>query len=257
MQFIEKNIKIKIDLKHASSKDMRKIIDNFPSPFDLATAPLLHVGMYILDNCKTLILIDTHHIIVDGTSLNIMIRDFCNIYNNVDTVTSANQISYKDFSVWENRQISSEKQSSIENYWLSKFQNRQIPVLDLPYDYSRPVIKSYNGNKISKQISKSDFEKYENFAKSIGVSSYMFFATAFLIVLYKITNQNEIIIGTPTAGRDLEELQNIIGMFVNNIVLDNVIDANDSILDLIEKVKNTTLDALAYQPYPYDKLVKN
>lgn len=256
MQFIEKNIKIKIDLKHASSKDMKKIIDNFPSPFDLATAPLLHIGMYILDNCKTLILIDTHHIIVDGTSLNIMIRDFCNIYNNVDTVTSANQISYKDFSVWENKQISSEKQSSIENYWLSKFQNRQIPVLDLPYDYSRPVIKSYNGNKISKQISKSDFEKYENFAKSIGVSSYMFFATAFLIVLYKITNQNEIIIGTPTAGRDLEELQNIIGMFVNNIVLDNVIDANDSILDLIEKVKNTTLDALAYQPYPYDKLVK-
>ncbi len=256
MQFIEKNIKIKIEEKHISSRDMRKIIDTFPSPFNLANAPLLHVGMYILDNCKTLILVDTHHIIVDGTSLNIMIRDFCDIYNNKMISKKDSQISYKDFSVWENKEISSKRQDTIENYWLSKFKDKSIPVLNLPYDYPRPVVKSYNGNKISRQISKDDFIKYENFAKSIGISSYMFFATAFLIVLYKITNQNKIIIGTPTAGRDLEELQNIVGMFVNNIVLSNTIDEDDSILDLIEKVKKTTLDGLAYQPYPYDKLVK-
>ena len=190
-----------------------------------------------------------------GTSLNIVIKDFCDIYNNVEN-TLNEPISYKDFAVWENKQVSSKKQETIENYWLSRFSGKDIPVLNLPYDYPRPVVKSYKGNKISKQILKSDFEKYENYAKSIGISPYMFFITAFLIVLYKITNQNELIIGTPTAGRDLEELQNIVGMFVNNIVLSNTIDENASVLDLLNSVKQTTLDSLTYQPYPYDKLVK-
>lgn len=191
-----------------------------------------------------------------GTSLNIIIKDFCDIYNNTMKCDLEETISYKDFAVWENNQLSSKKQENIENYWLSKFKGKEIPVLNLPYDYPRPVVKSYRGNKISKQISKFDFEKYEKFAKSIGASPYMFFLTAFLIVLYKITNQNELIIGTPTAGRDLEELQQIVGMFVNNIVLSNTIDESSTVLDLLESVKQTTLDSLTYQPYPYDKLVK-
>ena len=255
MQFIETDIKITLQVSYESSKNIRKIINKFPSYFDLSKAPLLHIGMYILDNKKTLILMDTHHIIVDGTSLNIIIKDFCDIYNNNKNDLDET-ISYKDFAVWESKQIPSKKLSNIENYWISKFEGKTIPVLNLPYDYPRPVVKSYRGNKITKQISKSDFEKYENFAKSLGISPFMFFITAFLIVLYKYTNQNNLIIGTPTAGRDLDELQNLVGMFVNNIVLSNTIDSNSTVLDLLENVKKTTIDSLTYQPYPFDKLVK-
>ena len=84
-----------------------------------------------------------------GTSLNIVIKDFCDIYNNVEN-TLNEPISYKDFAVWENKQVSSKKQETIENYWLSRFSGKDIPVLNLPYDYPRPVVKSYKGNKISK-----------------------------------------------------------------------------------------------------------
>ncbi len=252
MQFIEKNIKINLKLNYDKCKNLRNIINAFPKSFDLSKAPLLHAQMYILDNEKTLILMDTHHIIVDGTSLDIIVKDFCDIYNG-SFKEDFNAISYKDFAVFENNFKYNE---SIENYWISKFKDREIPVLNLPYDFSRPVMKSYNGYKVSRHLVKSDFEKYENLAKLHGFSPFMFFVTAFLIVLYKYTNQNELIIGTPAAGRDYEELQNLVGMFVNNIVLDNFIDENFSVLDLLTSVKKTTLDGLSYQPYPYDRLVK-
>ncbi len=255
MQRIEKEVKIKLKVLQESSHNRQKLVDSFPHSFDLSKAPLLHVTMYILDNKETLILMDMHHIIVDGTSLNIMIKDFCDFYNGMDTNYNKT-FSYKDFAIFENKLISSSKLASIENYWLSKFENKTIPVLNLPYDFARPVIKSYSGSKIAKQITKSDFEKYESYAKSLGISPYMFFLSAFLLVLYKYTNQNDLILGTPTAGRDLEEVQNLVGMFVNNIVLSHTIEENDTILEFLAKVKTTTVDALTYQPYPFDKLVK-
>lgn len=254
MQKIEKELSINLLVKHESSKNMEKLIDTFPTSFDLSKAPLLHLTMYILDYEKTLLLIDTHHIIVDGTSLNIVMKDFCDFYN--DSCKSFDKtFSYKDFAIFENKQNSAEL-TNIENYWVSKFENKTIPVLNLPYDYARPVMKSYRGNKISKKIRQADFTKYENFAKSLGLSPYMFFLASFFLVLYKYTNQEHLIVGTPTAGRDLEELQNLVGMFVNNIVLSYEIAENDTILEFLEKVKNTTIDALTYQPYPFDKLVK-
>ncbi|MCI8431489.1 MAG: AMP-binding protein, partial [Lachnospiraceae bacterium] len=102
----------------------------------------------------------------------------------------------------------------------------------------------------------SDFKKYENYAKSLGISPYMFFLASFFLVLYKYTNQEHLIIGTPIAGRDLEELQDLVGMFVNNIVLSYEINKNDTILEFLSKIKETSIDALTYQPYPFDKLVK-
>lgn len=255
MQKIEKELNIKLSVKHENSKNTQKLVNSFPSSFDLSNAPLLHIAMYILDNKETLILLDTHHIIVDGTSLNIIIKDFCDFYN--ENCTNFDKtFSYKDFAVLENKLVSSDKLATIENYWLSKFENKAIPILDLPYDYARPIMKSYCGNKISKKITKSNFEKYENYAKSLGISPYMFFLATFFLVLYKYTNQKHLIVGTPTAGRELEELQNLVGMFVNNIVLSYEMDKDDTISAFLDKIKNTTIDALTYQPYPFDKLVK-
>lgn len=254
MQFIENDITIKLNCSHESKKNIKNILNEFPSYFDLSKPPLLHASMYILDNSETLILFDTHHIIVDGTSLNIVIKDFCDLYNNIN-VENTSFIDYKDYSVWESKQTSS-KYLEIENYWVSMFKDKEIPVLNLPYDYVRPVVKSYSGNKITKTLDKKTFNKYIEFSKSLGVSPYMFFVSAFIILLYKYTNQENIIVGTPIAGRDFDELQDIVGMFVNNIVLSNNINPDDNFLDFIEKIKKTTLDALSFQPYPYDKLIK-
>lgn len=255
MQFVEENISISVKAKKDTEKNIKAILRRFPKHFDLSIAPILRVKMYILDNQKTLILFDTHHIIVDGTSLNIVIKDFCDFYNGKEN-DKKEQIDYTDFAVWENKNAKSEKIGLEENYWVTKFENTDIPVLNLPYDYPRPVLKSYKGKKITKNIEKELFVACEEFARNIGISPYMLFISSFILMLYKYTNQNNILIGTPIAGREQQEVQNIVGMFVNNMVISGKINGEMQLVEFLESMKKEVLECIDNEAYPYDNLVK-
>lgn len=238
-----------------SSSEISNLVNNFAKPFDLSKAPLLRIELHYIDNCKTLLLLDSHHIIMDGTSLNILIKDFCNLYNNekIDDL----EIEYTDFSVWENKYLKTKKIEESKNYWINKFVDSEIPSINLPYDYNMPTKRSYEGNTVSNILNPEDFEKYIDFAQKLGISPYMFFISAFFVLLYKYTGQNEILLGTPTSGRTNTQLENIIGMFVNNIVIDGKIDSNSTFKDFANSIKAQILEDLTYQDYPYDLLVKD
>jgi amino acid adenylation domain-containing protein/thioester reductase-like protein len=253
-QIVLENVDFSIKTFNSKQDDMENIINNFPKAFDLSNAPLLRVNVHYLDNKKTLILIDSHHIIIDGTSLNILIHDFCNLYNNADIENS--DLEYIDYAVWENNYINSNDIKNSENYWLSNFKNAEIPVINLPYDYNMPVTPSYVGDKISTTIPKDVFANIDSIAKEIGCSSYMVFLAIFYVLLYKYTSQDDIIVGSPIANRDASSLQNIIGMFVNNIALNGHIDSSKTLNEFLKDIKMAVLEALANQPYPYDLLVK-
>ncbi len=245
---------IDIGVFNGSEKDINKIINEFPKPFDLSKAPLLRVSVCILDNKKTLILLDTHHIIVDGVSLNILMRDFCKLYNDEEVLES--DFSYIDYSVWENNYINSEEINKSDKYWSSVCSNTDVPVLNLPYDYPATNSKSYNGDKIGYSMQKETFEKLQALAKSLNVSEYTLFLTALYIVLYKYTSQTDLIVASPFAGRSFEELSNVIGMFVNNIILRKNIEVTSSVSDLLKSVQNTVTNSLSNQPYPYEFIAK-
>ena len=98
--------------------------------------------------------------------------------------------------------------------------------LNLPYDYNPKAIKTFAGNKISQKIDDSEFKQLEDIAKFLGVSPYILFISAFIILLHKYTNQNEIVIGSPIANREHSELKNLIGMFVNNITITSTVNSN-------------------------------
>lgn len=242
--------------KDYNSKDIQLLVDNFAKPFSLESAPLLRIELHFINNSKTLILIDSHHIILDGTSLNILISEFCKLYNNMQL--DEEKISYIDYSVFENNYIHSTSIEKLQNYWNNTFKNKEIPVINLPYDY--PIVsnnKTFNGNKISTNISKETFDKIETIAKQFNVSPYVLCLSAFYVLLHKYTGQEDIIIGSPTAGRDFEGTENLIGMFVNNIPLYANVNSNMNFKDFILTLKNTVLESLKNQPYPYDMLVKN
>lgn len=245
---------IDIDVFNGSEKDINKIINEFPKPFDLSIAPLLRVSVCVLDNKKTLILLDTHHIIVDGVSLNILMRDFCKLYN--DEKVQESDFNYIDYAVWENNYINSEETKEYDKYWSSVCSNTDIPVLNLPYDYPATNSKSYNGDKIAYTMPKETFEKLQDLAKSLNVSEYTLFLTALYVVLYKYTSQTDLIVASPFAGRTFEEISNVIGMFVNNIVLRKNIETNSSISDLLKSVQDTVTSSLSNQPYPYELVAK-
>lgn len=246
---------IDIKVSNDSEKNIHTIVDNFPKPFDLSTAPLLRVSVCILDNCKTLILLDTHHIITDGVSLNILLRDFCKLYNNEIVLSS--DYTYIDYAVWENNYLKSDNIKVYEKYWSSQFPNDNIPLINLPYDYSANNKDSYHGDSISFKMDKDVFSKFKNLAKVQNISEYSLFLAALYILLYKYTGQTDLIIASPFANRNYEEFSNVIGMFVNNIVLRKQIDPANTITSFIKSVQSLVSDSLSNQPYPFDLVLKN
>ena len=234
-QKIMNNVKFDIPVFNSKEDEMPDNISKFVKPFQLDTAPLLRVELHYLENGKTILLIDTHHIIMDGTSLGNLINDFNNLYN--DNKLSEKTINYIDYSVWEQQNLESEKMQLEETYWVNKINNFPMQSLNLPYDYNPKAIKTFAGNKISQKIDDSEFKQLEDIAKLLGVSPYILFISAFIILLHKYTNQNEIVIGSPIANREHSELQNLIGMFVNNITITSTVNSNMKFSEFLYDVK--------------------
>lgn len=245
---------IDIDIFNDSEKNLDEIVNTFPKPFDLSKAPLLRVGVCFLDNNKTLILLDTHHIIMDGVSLNILMRDFCKLYNDENVETS--EFNYVDYSVWENNYLNSDEIHSCDKYWSSVCSNTDMPSLNLPYDYPASSMKNYNGDKISYIMPNNTFDKLQKLSKSLNVSEYTLFLTALYILLYKYTSQTDLIVVSPLAGRNFDEMSNVIGMFVNNIILRENMNIDSSVSELLKEVQITVNNAISNQPYPYELIAK-
>ena len=253
MQFILDDIDFKINCFKDKIDNPKKLIDTFSKPFNLEECPLLRVELHYLNNNQSAILIDSHHIILDGVSLDVFMKEFCNIYSG--NTPSKNTIDYIDYSVWENNFNKSSDIIPIENYWLNKFKDISNPILNLPYDYANNI-NTFRANRINKIIPDDIFKKLEELSNINDCSPYMLFLSAFFILLYKYTGQNDIFVGSPISGRYSEEIQNIIGMFTNNIVLEEKIKDASSFRDILKQVKTTVLEALSNQPYPYDQLVE-
>ncbi len=253
-QKVYENIEFKIPTFTNKITEKDNIINTFPKPFDLSKAPLLRVELHYLDDDTSLLLLDSHHIIMDGSSLGILINEFCQLYDGKDIHKL--DIEYKDFAMWEDTFIRNRDIKKAENYWVNKFKDSDFPSINLPYDFNIPSSRTYTGNTISKSIDERSFKKYIEYAQKMGVSPYMFFISAFFILLYKYTGQQEIILGSPSAGRYNYQLKNIIGMFVNNLVIRAKITSSQKFVDFLNEIKEQVLQDLEYQNYPYDLLVK-
>lgn len=254
VQKVNEKINFNIPVYHNTESEIQNIQNNFSKPFDLEKDLLLRVELHFIDNKKTLLLVESHHIAMDGTSLNNLIIEFERLYNG-DNLKKI-PIQYKDYAVWENKFNEDEKIKKYENYWTNKFKEAEFAQLNLPYDYKIPANRSYKGKKISNAIDEKKFRKIERYAKKIGVSPYVLFISAFMVLLYKYTGQEEIMLGSPIANRDINETKRMIGMFVNNIVIKGNINSEETFQEFLNKMKEQILDDLSNQPYPFDMLVK-
>ena len=253
-QKVKKSVPFHVDVYDDDNSDIESIMNNFVKPFNLSSAPLLRVELHNLSNGQSLLLIDSHHIIMDGASLNNLIDDFSNFYNG--NTVELNKIDYIDYSLWENNNLESDKIKDDEKYWLNKLSDFSMQKLNLPYDYSVSTKKSFKGEKISITLPPDDFNKLETQAKTFNVSPYVLFLSAFIVLLYKYTNQDEIIIGSPIANREVSETKDLIGMFVNNITIATKIDNNEIFSEFIKRIKTQVLNDIDHQSYPFDLLVK-
>ena len=256
-QFILESCKVEVkcvDDGIMMDSDIQRLIDRFPKVFDLDFAPLLRVELHYVNN-SSLLLVDSHHIILDGSSFNVMISDFCKAYD--DCSFEELPLLYSDYSEWENSFLSSDAVSSIRDFWIKRFNNYEIPVMNLPYDYTVSDKKSFVGNKLHFSLGENVFSIVDEIAKSHGMSNYMVFLAALYLLLYVYTGQENIVIGSAMDARNSAKLEDLIGMFVNNLFLNVTIDGSKSFEDFLYEVKALVLDSLSNQPYPSDVLLKD
>ena len=254
VQKVQDSVNFKLDVCKNSYdfNDLRTVFYDFVKPFDLAKAPLFRTELVKLNDNRVALFIDMHHIISDGTSMHIFIDELCKLYNN-KSLDKLN-ISYKDFAVWENSRISSSDFDEAKDFWVNQFKN-DIPVLNMPTNYLRPAVKSYAGNKVYSKFDKELTAKINTTSKELGVTPYMLLLSIYYILLSKYSTQDDIVVGTPIVGRNVSELYNLIGMFVNSLPMRTKIDSNLTFKDFLDVVKTMCLNNYKYQDYPFDELV--
>ncbi|MCB2411215.1 non-ribosomal peptide synthetase, partial [Hymenobacter lucidus] len=226
--------------------------------FDLAQGPLLRAILYRTEDHKWIFSYVMHHIISDGWSMDILIKELLTLYNAYikaeDAVLAPLRIQYKDYAAWQQKQLSGEALQQHRAWWLQQFDG-ELPQLELLTDHPRPAMQTYSGSVVSQQFSSGATKALKAFCQQQGGSLFMGLLTTVNALLYRYTNQEDIILGSPIAGRDHADLQDQIGFYVNTLALRTQFKGDNSFRQLFENVKRTTLGAYEHQVYPFDELV--
>ncbi|MCP4147534.1 MAG: non-ribosomal peptide synthetase, partial [bacterium] len=217
----------------------------FFRPFELSKAPLLRVGIVETTgkenaNHNRKMILDMHHIITDGTSQEILTKELLAIYAGESLPPL--KLQYKEYAQWQNRKKQTELKKQQEEYWLNRYPG-ELPLLNLPTDNPRPEIQRFEGNRISFALNKNETAKLKKMAKENEITLYMAILSIYTLLLSKLSGQEDIIVGTPTAGRRHADLENIIGMFVNTLAIRNTTKGGKTIEEYLREVKENTMQA--------------
>jgi len=253
VQKIHEEAELEIEHKEAREEDVEEIIRSFIQPFDLSKAPLLRVGLIKVHPKKHILMYDMHHIISDGTSMGILVKEFAGLYEG--KVLPELRLQYKDYAAWQNSMFNNGTMKKQEEHWLKEFEE-EIPVLNLPTDYQRPAIQSFEGDSICFELSEGITRGLRKVTEETGATMYMVLLSGFNILLSKYSGQEDIVIGSPIAGRPHADLENILGMFVNTLAMRNYPEGRKTIIELIEEAKANALKAYENQNYQFEELVE-
>ncbi len=236
-----------------AGKGYREVTRDFVRPFDLGQAPLLRVGLLKIEKDKYLLLVDVHHIITDGISMQVLVKDFISLNPGVELPPL--RLQYKDYAQWENQVLGSGRIKKQEEYWLRVFEDK-IPVLNLPTDYPRPSYLDFKGSKVEFEIDRELDDRIKIFVSETGTTLYIMLLTVYYAFLSKYTGQQDIVVGSVIAGRTHDDLRHIIGIFVNMLAMRNFPKGTKTFREFLQEVKENTLDAYENQDYQFDALVE-
>jgi amino acid adenylation domain-containing protein/non-ribosomal peptide synthase protein (TIGR01720 family) len=243
-------------LKHVANH----LIEAFAfTPFDLTTGPLMRVQLLKLKAHEHLLLFNMHHIISDGWSISVLIRQWSEIYDayvqNRAPELPASSIQYTDYAAWQRRWLEGELLERQLSYWKEQLAGAPA-LLELPIDYSRPAVLTYQGAQLQTRLTSELTQRLKSFSQQNGVTLYMTLLTAFQILLSRYSGQPDILVGSPIANRTHRQTEDIIGFFVNTLVLRTQINGAVPVTELLKQVRQTALQAYAHQDIPFEYLVE-
>lgn len=225
---------------------------------DLAAGPLFQVALYLLPNQACYLFLKMHHIICDGWSNNLLVKELLEAYQSFahqrPLLLPPLNIQYKDYAAWQLEKATTPAFEAQRQFWLQQFRG-DIPVLEFPSYRERPLMKTYNGQTLQYKFSKEIKDHLYALGARTDASLFMTLAAVCNVLLYKYTGQQDLIIGTAAAGRNHPDLEDQVGYYLNTLALRNEVDPGRSFLHFLEAVKTNTLTAFENQDYPFDTLV--
>jgi amino acid adenylation domain-containing protein len=228
-------------------------------PFDLARGPLLRGTLLLLNDQEQVGLLTMHHIVSDGWSTGILVRELGILYIAFCAGGSSPlpplPIQYADFAHWQRQWLQGDALESQLAYWTERLAGAPTQI-DLPIDRPRQPVQTFRGAHQSLVLSKHLQNGIKALSRQEGVTLFMTYLAAFKVLLHRYTNQDDVIVGTPIANRNRLETEGLIGFFVNALVLRTDLSGNQSFRDLLRRVRDVCLGAYGHQDLPFDRLVE-
>src|SRR5579883_1475478 len=252
-----------VDWRHLTEKDQlskakQLAQEELQQPFDLSKPPLLRVKLLQLADQSHLLLLVIHHIVCDGWSMDIFRRELLTLY----TAFCAGKpcplpelsLQYADFAHWQRQWLQGEVLQTQLNYWQKQLAEVQ-PLLELPTDLPRPSVQSFRGRSEFLELNQDLTQKLKCLSQQSGTTLFMTLLAAFTLLLSRYSRQEDIVVGSAIANRNRREIEPLIGFFVNTLALRTNLQGNPTFLELLNRVKQVTLDAYDHQDLPFEKLV--
>ncbi|NOX88828.1 MAG: amino acid adenylation domain-containing protein [Calditrichaeota bacterium] len=253
-------VEVTADSLNEAERQLRTLMKNeVAAPFDLSAPPLARFTLYRLSSTDHVLLFNIHHIIADGWSVNILVKELVALYrafvNNEDNPLPPLEIQYADFAQWQNERINSPQIEKQLNHWLSYLKGMP-QTLEFVTDFPRPPVQSHRGKQVLFDIQRSDYQTIFDLAKKYRISPYSLLLAFSQVFLYKISGQKDFGVGIPLANRHRKEIEEIIGFFVNTGVIRAKIDPWQSFSEYAKKIHDDLLSASENQDVPFEKVVE-
>jgi amino acid adenylation domain-containing protein len=228
-------------------------------PFDLAQGPLVRASLLRLSEQEHVLVLNVHHIVSDRWSSGVLLRELTALYRafveSKPSPLSELPIQYADYAAWQRNNLQGEHIERLISFWKERLAGAP-PMLELPTDRPRPPVESFRGANSLRLFPKTLADKLKSLSRQHGTTLFMTVLAAFQVLLARYSGQEDIVVGSPIANRNRAEIENLIGFFVNTLVLRTDLSGNPTFRELLERVKEVSLEAYAHQDLPFEKLVE-
>jgi amino acid adenylation domain-containing protein len=253
-----------VDLTNETSREksemLLKLAEHlYRRPFELGEWPLFRVAMARLAEHDHVVVMALHHIITDAWSLEVFFREIGHLYEAYKKDEPPQlpilPIQYADYAIWQEKWMQGKKFHEDLAYWKGKLEGDLIP-LNLPADYDRPLQQTTNGEHEKGVLGYSEVVRLRKLAGDNQATVNMVLLTVFKVLLYRLSGQTDILVGSPIAGRNHEKLENLIGFFINTLVLRSDLSGDPPFATMLSRVRQTSLEAFTHQEFPFEKIVE-
>lgn len=243
----------------AEAEAERLMSEEAQRPFDLKLGPLIRAMLMRLATDEHVLLVTMHHIISDGWSQTILMNELSAIYEAAvasrDSPLPELPIQYADFAEWQRKWLQGEVLDQQLDYWRKHLTGAPAS-LELPTDRPRPAVQTFNGARHSFSLSRDLSARLVELSRREDTTLFMTLLTGFYVLLHRYTGETDIVVGTPVANRNRQELESLIGFFVNTLALRANLSGDPTFRELLAQVRNVSLEAYAHQDLPFDMLVE-